>query len=84
LFAASFFVSTVLNFLLSLHFLGGIDHTSPDAQEQYNLQVAKLTGWGFVVIALPMMVVLAGTLFRLLAGLRRITGLSTEDILHPR
>lgn len=84
LFAASFLISTVLNFLLSLHFLGGIDVNAPDAREQYNMGVAKLTGWGFVVISLPVLVILGFTLFRLLAGLRRITGLSNEDLLHPR
>ncbi len=84
LFAGSFFASTVMNFGLALHFLGGIDHAAADAQEQYNVQVAKLTGWGFVVIALPMLVFLGFTLFRLLAGLRRVTGFSNDEILHPR
>lgn len=84
LFAGSFFVSTVLNFLLAQWFLGGINHAASDAREQYNVQVAKLTGWGFVVIALPMLVFLGFTLYRLLAGLRRVTGLSNEEILHPR
>ena len=46
--------------------------------------VAKLTGWGFVVISLPVLVFLGFTLFRLIAGLKRITGLSTEDMMHPR
>lgn len=84
LFAASFLISTVLNFLLALYFLGDIDLGAPDAREQYNMGVAKLTGWGFVVISLPVLVFLGFTLFRLVAGLRRITGLSNEELLHPR
>ena len=70
--------------LLSLHFLGSIDVDAPDAREQYNMGVAKLTGWGFVVISIPVLVFLGFTLFRLVAGLRRITGLSNEELLHPR
>jgi hypothetical protein len=84
LFAASFFISTVLNFVLAQYFLGGLDHTAHDAREQYNLLVAKITGWGFAVIALPMLVFLGFTLWRLVAGLRRVTGLETDHLLLPR
>jgi hypothetical protein len=84
LFAASFFISTVLNFLLAQYFLGGLNPTAPDAREQYNMQVAKITGWGFAVIALPMLIFLGFTLWRLVAGLRRVTGMETDDLLLPR
>lgn len=84
LFSASFLVSTVLNFLLALFFLGGIDHTAANARELYNGQVAKLTGWGFAVIGLPVLVFLFFTLRRLMSGLRGITGLNDDELLLPR
>jgi len=84
LFAGSFLLSTVLNFFLALHFLGGIDHTSADAREAYNVQVAKLTGWGFAVIGVPILVFLFFTLRRLMKGLGEITGLKDEELMLPR
>jgi hypothetical protein len=84
LFAASFFLSTVMNFFLALHFLGELDHTAADAREIYNEQVAKLTGWGFAVIGVPILVFLMFTLFRLFKGLKRITGLSDDELMLPR
>ncbi len=84
LFASSFLISTVLNFFLALHFLGGIDHRAPDARELYNVQVAKITGWGFAVIGVPVLLFLMFTMWRLLVGLRKLTGLDNEQLLHPR
>jgi hypothetical protein len=84
LFAASFFISTLLNFGLALHFLGDLDHTAVNAREQYNEQVAKLTGWGFAVIGLPILVFLFITLRRMITRLSRLTGLKEEEIMLPR
>jgi hypothetical protein len=84
LFASSFAVSTVLNLVLALHFLGPLDFLALDAKEKYNEQVAKITGWGFLVIGLPLMVFLGFTLWGLLRGLRKITGLDQEKLMLPR
>lgn len=84
LFSASFLISTLLNFFLSLYFLGSIDHTAADAREQYNGQVAKLTGWGFAVIGVLIMVFLLMTMYRLLKRLKSITGLDRDSLLLPR
>lgn len=84
LFAASFLLSTVLNFFLALYFLGGIDHAAQNAREIYNSQVAKLTGWGFAVIGLPILVFLFFTLRRLMKGLGDITGLKDDELMLPR
>jgi hypothetical protein len=84
LFAASFFLSTLMNFGLAMYFLGDLDHLAADARETYNAQVAKLTGWGFAVIGVPILVFLFFTLRRLLKGLGAITGLKDEEILLPR
>jgi hypothetical protein len=84
LFSLSFFVSTLLNFGLAMYFLGGLDHAAPDAMSDYNEKVAKVTGWGFLVIGVPIMAFLFFTLKRLLTGLRRITGLGDEELMMPR
>ena len=84
LFAASFFLSTLMNFGMAFWFLGDLNHAAKDAMTDYNERVAKITGWGFLVIGLPVMVFLFATLKRLLSGLRRITGLAEEELMMPR
>lgn len=84
-FSASFLISTAANFFLAQFFLGGIDFGDQDAaREQYNKGVAKLTGWSFAVIGLPILLILFFVLWRLVNGLRALTGLETEEILLPR
>ena len=84
MFAASFFISTFLNFGLALYFLGDLDHTATNARELYNAQVAKLTGWGFAVIGVPILVFLFFTLRRLLKDLGSLTGLKDDEMMLPR
>jgi hypothetical protein len=84
LFAVSFFLSTLMNFGLALWFLGDLNHAATDAREIYNEKVAKITGWGFLVIGVPIMAFLFITLKKLLSGLRGITGFSDDDLMMPR
>lgn len=84
LFSLSFFVSTLLNFGLAMYFLADLNHAAADAREIYNEKVAKITGWGFVIIGLPILVFLFFTLKKLLNGLRGITGLSDDELMMPR
>ncbi len=84
LFAASFFISAILNFGLAIYFLGDLDHTASNARELYNESVAKLTSWGFAVIGLPILVFLFLTLRRLISQLSKLTGLKEEEIMLPR
>ncbi|MFC7338934.1 VC0807 family protein [Haloferula chungangensis] len=84
LFAVSFFVSSILNVLLSLWFFRGFDRTAADALEVYNGIIGKLTGWGFAVIGIPLLIFLYFTLQKLLKGLREVTGLKDEELLLPR
>lgn len=85
IFAASFLVSTLANYFLAQYFLGGIDFAdAKNAREQYNQGVAKLTGWSFAVIGAPILLILFYVLWRLVNGLKRVTGLETDEILLPR
>lgn len=84
LFSCSFFLSAALNLGLSYYFLGSLDTAASNAREIYNAQVAKITGWGFLVIGVPLMVFMFFTLHQLLRSLRSITQLSDEQLLLPR
>jgi len=81
IFCASFVVSAILNMHLAQHFLGSLDFTAINAQELYNQGVAKITGWGFVVIGLPLMVIAAFIIFKHSKDLQKLTGLPKEDVL---
>jgi len=84
LFATSFFISMLMNFGLALYFLGDLDHTAANARELYNERVAKLTGWGFAVIGIPILGFLFFTLRRLLRNLGALTGYKDDELLLPR
>lgn len=80
LLAGSFFISMVLNYILAMYFLNG----NTASQEDFNDGVAKLTGWGFVVIGVPMLVILMIIMWRFVSGLKKLTGMNNEEVLLPR
>lgn len=84
LFAASFFLSMLLNFGLAVYFLHDLDHSAANAREMFNERIGKVTGYGFLVIGLPILVFLFFTLQRLLKGLGRLTGMKDEEMMLPR
>ncbi len=84
LFAASFFVSSLMNLGLAQWFFRGFDATAIDALETYNAIIGRVTGWGFVVIGVPVLVFLFLTLRRLLKGLEQLTGLKDDELMLPR
>jgi hypothetical protein len=84
LFATSFFISTLMNFGLALYFLGDLDHNAANARELYNERVARLTGWGFAVIGVPILMFLYFTLRSLLKSLGELTGFKEDELMLPR
>jgi hypothetical protein len=84
IFSSSFLISTVLNYLLALHFLGGIDTQAENALTLYNEGISALTLWGFVVIGVPILGILFFLMMRLVKGLGKMTGLDTDQVLLPR
>ena len=78
--ASSFFLSAILNYGLAMHFLVGSEHS----RIAYNAAIGKLTGWGFLVIGLPSLLISLVAMWRLIQCLRKITGLVTEDIFVKR
>jgi len=81
IFCSSFIVSAILNILLAYHFLGNLDFDAENARELYNQGTAKIMGWGFVVILVPMLVILVTILFKHSKDLQKLTELSKEEVL---
>lgn len=86
IFAGSFFISSALNFILAIRIFKKIDSTlSPEARKTIlNEQIAQMTWQGYVVIALPLMVLMMGLIFYLVRELRLMTGLTTEEIFKDQ
>jgi hypothetical protein len=74
---ASFLVSAALNFVLARWLL-----TAPSGTPEFNGQLAKMQLWSWPVIVVPSTAVMMVALFRLFGGIKRLTGLKLEDILH--
>ncbi len=84
LFFGSFCLSAVMNLGLAWYFLHDLDPSSENWKELYNEDVGRITGWGFLVIGVPLLVVGGFILARLIKGLKALTGLETEKILQTR
>lgn len=77
LLAGSFLVSSVLNFVLARW----IVTTSPaDDAVVFNAQLGSLTAWSIPVIVVPCMIVTGFALWKLLNGIKTLTGLDLEDV----
>lgn len=77
LIAASFLCSAGLNFLLARWII-----TAPGGSEEFNQQFAKLNLLSWPVIVIPSMVMMAGALWMLLGGIKRLTGLTLDEVLN--
>lgn len=76
----SFFLSAVLNFIVASYFV----KTEPKVDAaKFNAEVGAMTGWSYLIIALPSMVIMMVILFSLIKGIHRVTGLSLEECLAP-
>lgn len=84
LFATSFFLSSLMNLGLAQWFFRGFDEKAVDALEKYNSIIASVTGWGFAVIGVPILIFLFFTLRSLLKGLGKLTGLTDNELMLPR
>ena len=84
LFFGSFVVSAVLNLLVAFYFLHGLEPDSINWKEEYNAAVAKVMGWGFLIIGAPLLVIGGFILYYLISGLKRLTHFELEGLLHKR
>lgn len=83
LFSLSFFLSAALNFVLAIYVFSPLEKTlsEEDKSIALNAQISQMTWMGFLVIGVPMFVFLGATFYVLFKDLKRITGLSEEEML---
>lgn len=81
--AISFFLSSALNFALASYVFSKIDpNLVADQRTQVlNDQIAQMTWLSFIVIVLPLMLFMGFIFWHLISRLKRMTGLSTDEIL---
>lgn len=75
--AASFLVSSILNYLLATLIV-----TSQPGTVEYNAELGKMTALSFPVIAVPAMIMMMGAMFYLFRGITHMTGMPFEDIIR--
>lgn len=74
--AATFFLSAVLNFVAARWLI----HSDPGT-EAFNIEYGKMQSLGMLVTALPAMVMMMIILWRLIHGIRHLTGLDLDSVL---
>ena len=77
--AASFFLSSILNFILAKV----IVHSDPGSVS-FNEELGTMTALSYPVIVVPSMLVLMLALWQLLSGIKKLTGLDIEKIFHTK
>lgn len=79
LLAASFFLSSVLNFVLAK-----IVVRSAPGTVAFNEELGRMTALSYPVIVIPSMAVMIVALWYLFRSIKRLTHMELEDIFHPR
>ena len=79
LLAGSFFLSSVLNFVLAKLIV-----KSPSGTTAFNEELGRMTALSYPVIALPSMAVMVFALWYLFRSIKRLTHMEMEQIFHPR
>lgn len=74
--AASFFLSSFLNYVLARWIV-----VSPPGTQAFSEELGRMTALSYPVIALPSMIILMGAIFYLLHQLKKLTGLELEAIM---
>ncbi|MGB0415347.1 MAG: VC0807 family protein [Coraliomargarita sp.] len=77
LMAASFLISSVLNYVIAEWIV-----VSPTGTEAFNAEVGKMMGVSWIAIAIPSMALMLFAMWMLLSGVHKLTGLKLEEVLH--
>lgn len=81
LLAGSFLVSAALNFILARM----IVRTSPaENAAAFNSELGSLAMWSWPVIVIPCMAVMMLALWKLLTGIKGLTGMELDEVFHPQ
>lgn len=78
LLAASFLLSSILNFVLARIMV--TTHPSVD-KVAFNDQIGSMWGWSLVVIAIPSTLVMVVALWMIIRGIKQHTGLTLEQVM---
>ncbi|GAA6133796.1 MFS transporter [Oceaniserpentilla sp. 4NH20-0058] len=74
--AASFFLSSILNYALAKWII-----VSPAGTAAFNEELGKMTALSFPVISIPATIVMMVALFYLFRSIKKLTGLTLEDVI---
>ncbi len=77
LLALSFLISGVLNFILARWIV-----VSPSGSDAFNEEVSKMMAWSWPVIVIPSLIIMMVTLWLLLSGIKKMTGLGLEQVMR--
>ena len=85
-FSGTFFLSALLNFLLAINIFTKIpEHLAENEKaEMLNSQIADMTWMGYVVIALPLMVITTSIFYYCLRKLSSMTDLSLNEMTQNK
>jgi hypothetical protein len=72
--AASFFMSSILNYVLATVIL-----ISPPGTPEYTAELGRMTALSYPVIAIPSMIVLMTAIWFVFSSIKRLTGHSLES-----
>jgi len=75
--AASFFLSAVLNYVLAKWLV-----VSEPGTEAFANELGKMTAYGYVVIALPSLIIMLAIMYYLFSRITKLTGLKLEELFH--
>lgn len=83
LLSVSFFLSSLLNYILALRIFKHIDETlSPEQQKEIlNNQIANMNWMGMVVISVPLMFFLGFILWDFFRKINKLSGLTIDDLM---
>jgi hypothetical protein len=77
--AASFLLSAILNFGLARYLL-----KSPPGTEAFNAELGRMNALSWPIISLPSMAILMVILWKLIGGIGKLTGLTTDEIFRSK
>lgn len=77
LLVVSFALSAVLNFVLARWLL-----QSPTGTPEFNAELGKMNALSWPVIVVPTMIITVFALWRLISGIKRLSGLEFEEMVH--
>ncbi len=75
--AVSFFLSSLLNYILAKILVH-----SPPGTVEFNQELGRMTALSFPVIALPSALILIAAIWMLVRHIRELTGLSLEEVIR--